>query len=295
MQNSATQKQNLVPFTQFATDLSAGNLPNYSWITPNLCNDAHDCPVSTADAWLQTNIDPLIKNSIFQKDGLLIITFDESGSDNAHGSGRVACVLISPASSKKGFQSTTLYQHPSVLRLTLEGLGVKNLPGAAASAPAMWEFFTFPPPQQRKRMFLRQEEMITAAHRNRSLPVETPVELWTFSRGAVSCGRSSFLLPSLASGGCFRALDGAQPFSHRRVPRDEAHTLTKPFAFPWRLAGVPISGVDGGAVTAQTHFSGRLRHVPPALRISRSSLFHLWLGLVHGLPPVTGFRRNPNL
>src|SRR5205814_4233341 len=52
VQNDATQKQNLVPFTQFATDLSAGHLPNYSWITPNLCNDAHDCPLSTADTWL---------------------------------------------------------------------------------------------------------------------------------------------------------------------------------------------------------------------------------------------------
>jgi hypothetical protein len=135
--------QNLVPFTKFATDLSAGNLPNYSWITPNLCDDAHDCPLSTADAWLQTNIDPLIKNPSFQKDGLLIITFDESGGDNTHGGGRVVCVLISPASSKKAFQSTTLYQHPSLLRLTLEGLCVKNLPGAAASAPPMWEFFTF--------------------------------------------------------------------------------------------------------------------------------------------------------
>ena len=146
VQNSQAQLQNLVPFTQFATDLAAGNLPNCSWVTPNLCDDAHDCPLSTADTWLQTNIDPLIKNPSFQKDGLLIVVFDESGSDNTNGGGRVVCVLISPASSKVAFQSTTLYQHPSVLRLTLEGLGVKNLPGAAVSAPPMWEFFTFPAP-----------------------------------------------------------------------------------------------------------------------------------------------------
>lgn len=144
--NSQAQLQNLVPFTQFATDLAAGNLPNYSWITPNLCDDAHNCPLSTADTWLQANIDPLIKNPAFQKDGLLIIVFDESASDNTNGGGRVVCVLISPASSKLAFQSTTLYQHPSVLRLTLEGLGVQTLPGAAAAAPAMWEFFTFPAP-----------------------------------------------------------------------------------------------------------------------------------------------------
>lgn len=144
--NSQAQLQNLVPFTQFATDLAASTLPNYSWVTPNLCDDAHDCQLNVADTWLQTNIDPLIKNPTFQKDGLLIIVFDESGSDNTNGGGRVVCVLISPASSKLAFQSTTLYQNPSVLRLTLEGLGVQTLPGAAASAPPMWEFFTFPAP-----------------------------------------------------------------------------------------------------------------------------------------------------
>jgi hypothetical protein len=39
------------------------------------------------------------------------------------------------------FQSTTFYQHQSVLRLSLEVLGVTKLPGDAAKAPAMWEFF----------------------------------------------------------------------------------------------------------------------------------------------------------
>ena len=98
-----------------------------------------------ADSWLQTNIDPLIKSAEFQKDGLLIIAVDESGSDNTNGGGRVAAIIISPF-AKLGFKSTTLYQHESVLRLMLEGLGIKVLPGAAATAPKMWEFFTFTPP-----------------------------------------------------------------------------------------------------------------------------------------------------
>jgi acid phosphatase len=141
LQNNSTQRQNLVPFNQLAQDLSAGSLPNYSFITPNGCDDAHDCGLSTADNWLKNNIDPLIKNSVFQKDGLLIIIFDESSNDNTNGGGRVVCTLISPAFSKLGYQSTTLYQHESVLRLMLEGLGVTLLPSAASSAPAMWEFF----------------------------------------------------------------------------------------------------------------------------------------------------------
>jgi acid phosphatase len=132
---------NNVPFTQFATDLANGTLPTFSNIVPNLCNDAHDCSLTTADNWLKTNIAPLIASPVFQQDGLLIIVFDEAGGDSSHGGGRVYWVAVSPK-SKPNYQSTTLYQHPSTLRLILQGLGVTVFPGAAATAPDMSEFFT---------------------------------------------------------------------------------------------------------------------------------------------------------
>ena len=145
VQDSATTRQGLVPFTQFATDMAAGKLPNFSFVTPNLCNDAHNCSLGTADAWLKTQIAPLLTSSPFKADGLLIITFDESSNDDTHGGGRVAAVFVSPAFSKKGYQSTTFYQHQSTLRLMLQSLGVDTFPGAAAAAPGMTEFFTSPP------------------------------------------------------------------------------------------------------------------------------------------------------
>jgi len=138
--NPTGQGCNNVPFTQFATDLANGTLPAFSNIVPNLCNDAHDCSLSTADSWLQTNIAPLIASPVFQQDGLLIIVFDESGGDNTLGGGRVYWAAISPK-SKRGYQSTTTYQHPSTLRLILKGLGVNVFPGASATAPDMSEFF----------------------------------------------------------------------------------------------------------------------------------------------------------
>jgi uncharacterized protein YjdB len=139
--NDPLQACNNVPFTQFATDLANGTLPHFSNIVPNLCNDAHDCGLSTADTWLKNNIDPLIKSATFQQDGLLIIVFDEAGSDNTNGGGRIVWVAVSPK-SKLGYQSTTLYQHQSTLRLILKGLGINVFPGAAANAPDMSEFFT---------------------------------------------------------------------------------------------------------------------------------------------------------
>ena len=52
-----------------------------------------------------------------------------------------ATVIIS-SNSKPNFQSQTLYQHQSVLRLTLAALGVDKFPGRSAAAPDMTEFFT---------------------------------------------------------------------------------------------------------------------------------------------------------
>ena len=139
--NDPAQRSRLVPFTQFATDLANGTLPDFSNVAPNLCNDAHDCSLATADAWLKANIAPLIESATFQKDGLLVIVFDEAGSDDTRGGGRVACVLVGPK-VKRGYQSSTVYQHESLLRLAAQALGLKTLPGAAASAPGMGEFFT---------------------------------------------------------------------------------------------------------------------------------------------------------
>ena len=138
--NDSTQRRNVVPFTQFATDVANGTLPDFSNIVPNLCNDAHDCSLDTADTWLRNNIAPLLASPTFQRDGLLIITFDEAGSDNSHGGGRIAWFVVSPK-ARTGYQSTTLYQHESTLRLILEALGVTQFPSAAATAPGMAEFF----------------------------------------------------------------------------------------------------------------------------------------------------------
>jgi hypothetical protein len=139
--NDSAQLRRLVPFTQFATDLAGDSLPDYAFVAPNLCNDAHDCSLQTADTWLQSNIAPLLASAAFQQDGLLIIVFDEADTDNTNGGGRIAWVVVSPK-AKPGYSSTAMYQHESTLRLMAEGLGLTTFPGAAATASNMSEFFT---------------------------------------------------------------------------------------------------------------------------------------------------------
>jgi phosphatidylinositol-3-phosphatase len=145
------QAQNILSFNQFNSDVVSAGLPNFALVVPNAQNDMHDCPAGFAtctladkaantDAWLQTNLSPLINNSTFKANGVLVITFDESAGDNTNGGGRVATILLG-AHVKQQFSSTTTYQHQSMLRLALESLGVSTLPGASANAPSMGEFF----------------------------------------------------------------------------------------------------------------------------------------------------------
>jgi phosphatidylinositol-3-phosphatase len=138
---NSSEKYNLVPFTKFATDRANDALPNFSFIVPNMLHDAHDGSLTTADSWLKTNIAPLIASATFQKDGILIIVFDESvDTDKQHGGGHIATVVIGPK-VKPGYKSTTLYQHQNMLKTVMKALGLSSFPGTASGATDMGEFF----------------------------------------------------------------------------------------------------------------------------------------------------------
>jgi len=58
-------------------DLRAGDLPDFTFITPNLCNDTHDCPVKTGDDWLAGWV-PRITGSPAYRSGttVVLLTWD---------------------------------------------------------------------------------------------------------------------------------------------------------------------------------------------------------------------------
>jgi hypothetical protein len=161
-----SQRDNIVPFPQFAADLKDNKLPNYSFVVPNLVNDGHDNPktrkgaacgdvesLPVADDWLKTNIKPLVDSESFQKDGLLLIVFDEACDTGAKrdkslgptrkrgGGGHITGVLVGAHLPAGGCVSDTVFNHGSILRLSLRALGVEEFPGAAAAAPDLGEFF----------------------------------------------------------------------------------------------------------------------------------------------------------
>src|SRR5437588_1413546 len=151
---NSSQKMNMVPFSELASDISNGTLPNYGFITPDNSDNTHNENLSEADQWLKTNIAPLLASPAFQPggDGILFISFDESVDSDCRpltscpplpenlGGGRVATLVISPM-VKSGYRSTIFYQHPSVLKTMLLALGISGAPSAAQKAPAMADFF----------------------------------------------------------------------------------------------------------------------------------------------------------
>ncbi|WP_427007613.1 alkaline phosphatase family protein [Pseudarthrobacter sp. H2] len=124
----------VVPLTQLDQDLaSASSLPNYLFISPDLCNDTHDCPIRTGDEWLARLVPRILGSPAFTtRNSLLVVTWDE-GSD---GDNRVATVFAGPA-ARNGYTSDAAYTHYSLLHTIEEAWGLQPLTGNDRNAPSM--------------------------------------------------------------------------------------------------------------------------------------------------------------
>jgi phosphatidylinositol-3-phosphatase len=126
----------VVPLTQLDQDLaSASSLPTYVFISPDLCNDTHDCPIRTGDEWLARLVPRILGSPAFTtRNSLLVVTWDE-GSD---GDNRVATVFAGPA-ARKGYTSGARFSHYSLLRTIEDVWGLPPLTDNDRNAPSMAE------------------------------------------------------------------------------------------------------------------------------------------------------------
>ena len=107
--------------------LASNHLPTFSFVTPNLCNDMHDCSVATGDAWLQKWMTRIISSPAYRSNHLAImITWDESDPAN-----QVPLLVVGPSVARGGRISARL-DHYSLLKTTQQLLGLRPLLGAAA-------------------------------------------------------------------------------------------------------------------------------------------------------------------
>ena len=125
-----------------AQDVPLGAQPDisakFTFITPNMCSDMHDCAVNAGDTWLSTWV-PRILDSPEYKSGntAVFITFDE---DDMTQTNRVATLVISP-STQAGLTNASRFDHYSLLRTTEEMLGLPPILGGAATAASMRSAF----------------------------------------------------------------------------------------------------------------------------------------------------------
>jgi phospholipase C len=130
-------RRTIVPLTDLYTDLAQNKLPDFVFITPNICNDAHDCGLDVADQWLyKLNVKLLNYLNKTGEPYLLLVTFEEGQGDHsccglpAQAGGRVPTVLVSPQ-AQPGFQDDTPYTHYSILKTICEAWGLPYLGKAA--------------------------------------------------------------------------------------------------------------------------------------------------------------------
>ncbi len=101
-----------VPYTGVPSSaVSLPSISSFAWLTPNLCDDMHDCTTKTGDAWLAKNLPPIIA-SLTAHQGLLILTWDEAEPDN-DGTNHIATILVGPTVFA-GYKSSQQITHYNV-------------------------------------------------------------------------------------------------------------------------------------------------------------------------------------
>jgi hypothetical protein len=159
---SATSKHcidHVRPYTELATDLAAGTVARYNFITPNLCNDMHGetfgttCPslttdmIKKGDTWLSTEVPKILNSSAYKNGGALFITWDE-GDESANplaaaSDGPMGMIVLSDF-AKVGYASSLAYTHSSTLRTFETIFGVPFLRGAVSSNDLSDMFTAYP-------------------------------------------------------------------------------------------------------------------------------------------------------
>ena len=126
------------PYDELASDLAANTVARYNFITPNLCNDMHDCSVTVGDTWLSQEVPHILGSAAYRNGGLLILTWDED-------SGTPIGMILQSSAVKPGYSNTIAYTHPSTVRTLQEIFGVvpPQFPwlGDAATATDLSDLF----------------------------------------------------------------------------------------------------------------------------------------------------------
>jgi phospholipase C len=109
-----------------AADLASGSLATFTFVTPDLCDDTHDCPVATGDAWLARVVTAITSSATYaQGRTALFVVWDEPTP--------MPFIAVAPW-IRPGTAAPGRFDHYALLRATEDLLGLDGHLGAAASA-----------------------------------------------------------------------------------------------------------------------------------------------------------------
>ncbi|KAK4545484.1 hypothetical protein LTR36_002834 [Oleoguttula mirabilis] len=112
--------------TEFHTDLANKDLPQWSFITPNMTDDGHDTSVTVAGTFTRSFLEPLLSDEYFMERTLILVTFDETETYTI--SNNVFSILLGGA--VKGLEGTTdsrYYNHYSEISTVEANWGLHTL------------------------------------------------------------------------------------------------------------------------------------------------------------------------
>lgn len=117
---------------RFAAALAHDRLPAFTFVTPNLCDDGHDCSTTIAEAWIGYWLGRIVRSPTYRAGHTVVfVTWDEGETAG----NQVATVVVAPT-VPQGLRVGRRFTHYSLLRTTEELLGLPLL-GAAAQARSM--------------------------------------------------------------------------------------------------------------------------------------------------------------
>ena len=136
----------IVDLPQLSTDIASRKLPNFIWITPDMCNDTHDCPIETGDEFLAKTLPPLL--TALGPRGLLFLTYDEGttreGCCGVADGGHIYTVMAGPV-ARRNFATDTEYTLYSILRTLEEAWKLEHLGQAGCECTASMVDLITPP------------------------------------------------------------------------------------------------------------------------------------------------------
>lgn len=113
--------------TLFYEDLENDTLPQWMFITPNMTSDGHDTSVTVAGEWTRNFLTPLLNDTRFMKNTLVLVTFDENSSYAIQN--RVLAILLGDVIPAHliGTTDANFYNHYSEIATVQANWGLHTL------------------------------------------------------------------------------------------------------------------------------------------------------------------------